>query len=98
MTDKKAGEVKLEIKLDEDIAQGVYANLTVVNHNQSEFVIDFIFIQPQSTQAKVRSRVVTSPRHVKRLIQVLADNLNVYENNFGPVDPDENRTESAEYH
>jgi len=98
MSEKNATEIKVEIKLDDETAQGVYANLAVVNHNESEFVIDFIFVQPQAPQAKVRSRVVTSPRHVKRLVQVLAENLKVYEQNFGPVDPVTNHQETVDYH
>lgn len=85
MSEKKKQEVKLEIQLDEETAQGVYANLAVVNHTDSEFSLDFIFVQPQGPQAKVRSRVITSPRHVKRLIAVLEEDLRRYEQTHGPV-------------
>ncbi len=87
MTEKKTNQVKMEIQLDEDTAQGVYANLAVVNHTDAEFILDFIFVQPQVPRAKVRSRVVTSPRHVKRLIQALEENLQKYEEKFGKVEP-----------
>jgi hypothetical protein len=86
MNDQKTMEVKLEIQLDEDVAQGVYANLTVVNHNDAEFCLDFIFVQPQVPRAKVRSRVVTSPRHAKRLLLALQENLARYEKAFGPIE------------
>jgi hypothetical protein len=99
MSEKKLSEIKVEIKLDEETAQGVYANLAVVNHNDSEFVIDFVFVQPQAPQAKVRSRVVTSPRHVKRLIQALEDNLKTYEKSFGTVNVSGASTETfGKYH
>lgn len=81
------GEMKLEIQLDEELAQGVYANLAVVNHTDTEFVLDFIFVQPQAPRAKVRSRVVTSPKHFKRLLQAWQENLRIYEERFGPVEP-----------
>lgn len=81
----KRKELKLEIQLDEDVAQGAYANLAVVNHNQSEFVIDFIFVQPQAPRAKVRSRVVLSPQHAKRFVLALEENIGRYENNFGEI-------------
>jgi len=84
----KGKEVKLEIQVDEDVGQGIYANLAVVNHNDAEFVLDFIFVQPQARQAKVRSRVVTSPRHAKRLMQALEENLARYEARFGPAEPE----------
>lgn len=80
-------EIKLEIQIDEDLAQGVYTNLAVVNHTDTEFVMDFIFVQPQVPQAKVRSRVVTSPKHFKRLLQAWQENLRIYEERFGPVEP-----------
>jgi hypothetical protein len=79
-------EVKLEIQVDEDVAQGVYANLAVVNHSDAEFTLDFIFVQPQAPRAKVRSRVITSPKHVKRLLLTLEDNIKKYEQKFGTID------------
>lgn len=84
---EKNAEMKLEIQLDEELAQGVYANLGVVNHTETEFVLDFIFVQPQAPRAKVRSRVVTSPKHFKRLLQAWQENLRIYEERFGPVEP-----------
>jgi hypothetical protein len=89
MSEKKkqggAKEVKIEIQLDEETAQGVYANLAVVNHTDAEFTLDFVFVQPQAPRAKVRSRVITSPRHVRRLIAALEENLRRYEQQFGAV-------------
>ena len=89
MSEKKkqggAKEVKIEIQLDEETAQGVYANLAVVNHTDAEFTLDFVFVQPQAPRAKVRSRVITSPRHVRRLIAALEENLRRYEQKFGSV-------------
>jgi len=86
MDEKKEMELKLEIQLDEETAQGVYANLAVVNHSDAEFTLDFIFVQPQVTRAKVRSRVITSPRHAKRLLLALEENVRLYEQNFGPIE------------
>ncbi len=79
-------EVKLEIQVDEETAQGVYANLAVVNHSDAEFTLDFIFVQPQVPRGKVRTRVITSPRHVKRLVQALQENLRKYEEKFGVIE------------
>ncbi len=87
MSEQKPGEIRLEIQIDEDQAQGVYANLAVVNHTDTEFVLDFIFVQPQAPRAKVRSRVVTSPKHFKRLLHAWQENLRIYEERFGPVEP-----------
>ena len=87
MDKKKEQEVKLEIQLDEEIAQGAYINLAVMNHSDTEFTLDFIFVQPQSPRAKVRSRVITSPRHARRLLLALEENIRKYEQKFGPIDP-----------
>ena len=86
MSEKPKKEVKLEIQLDEDVAQGIYANLAVVNHSDAEFTLDFIFVQPQAPRAKVRSRVISSPKHIKRLLLALEDNVKKYEQRFGTID------------
>jgi hypothetical protein len=90
MTEKKAKDVKLEIQIDDETSQGVYINLAAVNHNEAEFVIDFIFAQPQAPMAKVRSRVITSPQHAKRLVATLHDNLLRYEAQFGEIRMEKN--------
>lgn len=79
-------EQKLEIQIDEATAQGTYANLGIINHSDSEFTFDFVYIQPQSPQGKVRSRIITSPRHAKRLLIALEENVRRFEANFGPID------------
>jgi hypothetical protein len=77
---------KLQVQLDEDIAQGVYANLVLLNHTENEFVLDFAFIQPSNGRAKVRTRVISSPRHTKRLLMALQKNLERYEEKFGRIE------------
>jgi len=98
MSEITTKEVKLEIQLDEETAQGAYCNLAVINHSDSEFTIDFIFVQPQTPRAKVRSRIITSPRHAKRLLLALQENLARYERAFGPVEPSAQRIEAADDH
>ncbi len=75
----------IQIQLDEATAQGVYINLALINHTETEFILDFIYVQPQAPQGKVRSRVLTSPVHMKRLMQALADNMKKYEERFGEI-------------
>lgn len=98
MSDLPAKEVKVEIQLDEETAQGAYCNAAIVNHNDTEFTLDFIFLQPQAPRAKVRSRIITSPRHVKRLLLALQENLARYERTFGPVEAAVQRVDEAEGH
>jgi hypothetical protein len=83
-TKKEAG---IQIQLDEATAQGVYINLALINHTETEFILDFIYVQPQSPQGKVRSRVLTSPIHMKRLLSALSDNMKKYEERFGEIKP-----------
>ncbi len=79
-------EVKLEIQMNDDIAGGQYINMAVVNHNDSEFVIDCIYVQPQAPKAQVKARLITSPRHAKRLLMALQNNIQSYEEHFGKID------------
>lgn len=98
MSNPNNKEVKLEIQLDEESAQGMYANLAVINHTDTEFTLDFIFVQPQAPRAKVRSRIITSPRHAKRLLLALQENLARYEKAFGPIEPAQQRIDEGHYH
>lgn len=81
----KPGALQLQISIDEETAQGTYVNMATVSFAETEFVIDFIFVQPQQPRAKVRSRVITSPRHVRRLIAALQDSLVRHEQRYGPL-------------
>ena len=76
---------KLNIELSEDVASGVYANLAVITHSPAEFVMDFIQVMPGMPKAIVRSRVVMSPHHVKRLLGALAENVQRFEKQHGPI-------------
>lgn len=86
MDKQKEREIKLEIQMDDEVANGQYINMAVVNHNDSEFVIDCIYVQPQAPKARVQSRIITSPRHAKRLLAALQNNIDSYEKNFGAID------------
>ncbi|MEW6040701.1 MAG: DUF3467 domain-containing protein [Elusimicrobiota bacterium] len=85
-TEKTQTEQQLQIEIDENTAQGVYCNLAMIGHSETEFILDFIFIQPQSPgKAKVRARVITSPQHIKRLFAAIEDNIKKYEQKFGEI-------------
>lgn len=81
----KPPDMQLQIQIDEDVANGQYVNMALVNHADTEFTLDFIYVQPQQPKAKVRSRIITSPRHMKRLLLAMQDNLARYEAKFGPI-------------
>lgn len=78
-------ENQLQIELNEEVAEGTYANLAVIAHSTSEFVIDFVRMMPGVAKAKVKSRIVMTPEHAKRLVLALQDNLMKYEAQFGEI-------------
>jgi hypothetical protein len=78
--------VRLSLEWDAATSNGVYANLALVNHTETEFILDFLFVHPEQPKATVRSRVISSPKHTKRLWLALQDNLAKYERKFGEID------------
>ncbi|MGE4585827.1 MAG: DUF3467 domain-containing protein [Mangrovibacterium sp.] len=76
---------QLNIELGEEVAQGTYSNLAVITHSSSEFVIDFVRIMPGIPKAKVKSRIILTPEHAKRLLLALEDNVKKFEQANGPV-------------
>ena len=85
MKKDKAKENNINIELDESIAQGLYSNLVIVNHSPTEFVLDFINVMPGTPKAKVISRIILTPEHIKKFINALVENLNEYEKSFGDI-------------
>jgi hypothetical protein len=78
--------VQIQLHIDDQTAVGMYVNMAMLNHNETEFVIDFIYVQPQAPKAVVRARVINSPKHMKRLLHALQDNVAKYEAQFGKID------------
>ena len=76
---------QLQIELKEDVAQGTYANLAIITHSSSEFILDFIRVMPGVPKAGVQSRIILAPEHAKRLLRALEENIAKYERVFGPV-------------
>lgn len=76
---------KLNIELDEKVAEGTYSNLAIINHSVSEFIVDFINIMPGTPKAKVKSRIILTPQHAKRLTKALADNVKRFEKAHGEI-------------
>ena len=76
---------QINIELDEEIAQGIYSNLAIITHSNSEFVVDFVRIMPGTPKAKVKSRIILTPEHAKRLMLALKDNVTKFESIHGPI-------------
>ena len=85
MEEQQSGQPHLDIELSEEIAEGIYSNLAIITHSQSEFVIDFIKIMPGVPKARVKSRVLLTPQHAKRLAKALADNVAKFEQVHGKI-------------
>jgi hypothetical protein len=77
---------QIDIELSEDVADGTYSNLAIISHSNSEFVVDFIRMLPGIPKAKVKSRIILSPQHAKRLQMALTDNIDKFENMFGEIE------------
>jgi hypothetical protein len=75
----------LNVELSEEIAEGIYSNLAIINHSPSEFVLDFIKIMPGVPKARVKSRIVLTPQHAKRFLRALNDNVARYEQQHGEI-------------
>lgn len=73
----------LDIELDEAVAQGNYSNLVIISHSTSEFILDFATMLPGLQKARVKSRIILTPEHAKRLLLSLQDNIVRYESNVG---------------
>lgn len=84
--DKEGKPSPIQLQIDDATAQGQYANLVLINHSENEFVFDFAYLQPNTPVAKVRARVISSPRHTKRLLLALQKNLARYEERFGTIE------------
>ena len=75
----------LNIELSEEIAEGSYSNLAIINHSPSEFILDFIQMMPGVPKAKVKSRIILTPQHAKRLMKALVENITKFEDQNGEI-------------
>jgi len=85
MSQQPENQNQLNIELSEDMAEGIYANLAVITHSNAEFVLDFITVMPGMPKARVKSRIIVTPQHAKRLLKALADNIKKYEAVHGVI-------------
>lgn len=76
---------QINIELSKEVAEGVYSNLVMIAHSGEEFVLDFIRVVPGVSKARVKSRIIVTPEHAKRLLRALSENIERYENAHGPI-------------
>ena len=85
MSEEKKQQEGLNIELSEEVAEGTYSNIAIINHSPSEFIVDFIQMMPGVPKAKVRSRIILTPQHAKRLMKALNDNISKFEAQHGEI-------------
>jgi len=82
---------QMNIELDEQTAEGIYSNLAIINHSNSEFVVDFVTIMPGVPKAKVKSRIILTPQHAKRFLKALNENIHRFEAQHGKIEEGDNQ-------
>jgi hypothetical protein len=82
---KKKNPSKLNLEVKEDVASGIYSNLVVINHSPTEFIVDFVTMMPGFSKAKVSSRVILNPKHAKKLLHALEQNITNFEKQNGII-------------
>jgi hypothetical protein len=85
MAQQEPAQNQLNIEISEEVAEGTYANLAIITHSHTEFVVDFVNVMPGTPKSKVKSRIILTPHHAKRLMNALADNINRYESVHGQI-------------
>ena len=86
--DRDTKDIKIEIKVDETIATGLFSNFANISHSNEEFLLDFLFINPTPPPGfgKLVSRIILTPRHAKRILLALSENIKKYEESFGEIE------------
>lgn len=85
MGQQEQGPNQLNIEISEEVAEGTYANLAIITHSHTEFVVDFVNVMPGTPKSKVKARIVLTPHHAKRLMNALGDNITRYESVHGTI-------------
>ncbi len=85
MADQQPPPNQLNIEISEEVAEGSYANLAIITHSHAEFVIDFVNVMPGTPKSKVKSRIILTPQHAKRLMRAITENIGKYESVNGAI-------------
>lgn len=83
MSETKQNQINIE--LSDEMAEGIYSNLAIITHSNAEFIIDFVKMMPGVPKAKVKSRIILTPQHAKRLMNALRENIGKFEQVHGPI-------------
>ncbi len=89
MANEEQPQQQMNIELGEEVAGGTYSNLAIITHSNSEFIVDFIQVMPGVPKARVKSRIILTPQHAKRLMKALKENVTRFESANGPINDTE---------
>ncbi len=76
---------QLQIELGEKEAEGIYSNLAIITHSPAEFIVDFTRVTPGVPKARVLSRIIMTPQHMKLLLNAMRENVERYESQYGEI-------------
>ncbi|MBK6937748.1 MAG: DUF3467 domain-containing protein [Chitinophagaceae bacterium] len=85
MPEQEIAPNQLNIEISEEVAEGTYANLAIITHSHAEFVVDFVNVMPGTPKSKVKSRIILTPQHAKRLMKAITENIQKYESVNGTI-------------
>jgi hypothetical protein len=85
MADKNNPANQINIEISDEVGEGIYSNLAIITHSPSEFIVDFVKMMPGVPKAKVKSRIILTPQHAKRLLKALRENVAKYESMHGEI-------------
>ena len=76
---------QIQVSIDPPVAEGLYANLVLLAHSSSEFILDFARMLPGIAQAKVHARIIMTPQNARSLLRALEARIESYESQFGKI-------------
>ncbi len=85
MQDKNNPANQINIEISDEVGEGIYSNLAIITHSPAEFIIDFVKMMPGVPKAKVKSRIILTPQHAKRLFKALKENIGKFESVHGEI-------------
>ncbi len=74
---------EIQINTGDEILRGKYSNNLIAAHSSDEFILDWLINSPSGVH--LVSRIIVTPAHMKRVIDVLKENLDRYEKQFGSI-------------
>ncbi|MBP5413609.1 MAG: DUF3467 domain-containing protein [Bacteroidales bacterium] len=85
MTEENQNGARMDIALSDEVAEGIYSNLAIITHSHSEFIVDFVSLMPGLPKGNVKSRIILTPQHAKRLLVALEENIKRFESTHGHI-------------